>query len=281
MDNNRIFETLFKRDADDGGNAAMLRQVVADHPSFSIGHYFLLHKTAPGTSGYQEELKRTALFFNNPHWLNFRLKQTDLLIANPAGTGSNQANNYSAANEQPANNKTDQTEQPVMNPEPIITETDPGILPTSGQSMAEQPVPDQPAAEEPARVLTTDAMLFEPMHMVDYFASQGIKLSEEALAAGKLGKQLKSFTEWLKTMKKIETGSIRPDGEPVNETDQRVQQLAAESNADNEVLTESMAEVLALQGKAARAIEVYRKLSLLNPSKSAYFAAKIDSLNAN
>ncbi len=117
--------------------------------------------------------------------------------------------------------------------------------------------------------------LFEPMHMVDYFASQGIKLSEEVQTADKLGKQLKSFTEWLKTMKKIHTGNQPQDGV---QTDQTVEALAEMSNQQNEVITEAMAEVFARQGKAAKAIEVYQKLSLLNPAKSAYFAAKIENL---
>jgi len=39
-----------------------------------------------------------------------------------------------------------------------------------------------------------------------------------------------------------------------------------------------MAEVWEKQGNAAKAIEVYTKLSLLDPSKSLYFAAKIEDL---
>jgi hypothetical protein len=39
-----------------------------------------------------------------------------------------------------------------------------------------------------------------------------------------------------------------------------------------------MAEVWERQGNREKAMEVYNKLSLLNPSKRAYFAAKIDSL---
>jgi len=281
MNNQGIFTALFKRDGNDGGNAAWLEQVVADHPCFSIGRYFLLQQTEPGTSRYRQELKKTALFFNNPHWLNFRLKQPDQQTIPPAETGSTANHVISEVHDEPENKVPEQTEQPAMNPETNHPEPIAASLPAVDPDRTAQPLNAQSAPDEPARILTTDAMLFEPMHMVDYFASQGIKLSEEALTADKLGKQLKSFTEWLKTMKKIETGSIGTDGAPVNEADRRVQQLAAKSNADNEVLTESMAEVLALQGKAARAIEVYRKLSLLNPSKSAYFAAKIDSLNAN
>ena len=51
---------------------------------------------------------------------------------------------------------------------------------------------------EPKGVLS-----FEPYHTVDYFASQGIKLSQEDNTKDKFGKQLKSFTEWLKSMKRL------------------------------------------------------------------------------
>ena len=43
----------------------------------------------------------------------------------------------------------------------------------------------------------------DPYHTVDYFASQGIKLVLEKDPKDKLGKQLKSFTQWLKHMKKV------------------------------------------------------------------------------
>ena len=125
---------------------------------------------------------------------------------------------------------------------------------------------------------TENALTFEPMHMVDYFASQGIKLSDEVQPADKLGKQLKSFTEWLKTMKKIHV----PDTEAnAGISDMAIQALAAKSNKEDEIVTESMAEVLLQQGKAGKAIEVYKKLSLLNPAKSAFFAAKIEQLKGS
>lgn len=116
---------------------------------------------------------------------------------------------------------------------------------------------------------------FEPLHTVDYFASQGIKISEEDLANDHLGKQVKSFTAWLKSMKKLHPGQL-PDQ---NEVVEKIIQSASEtSNLDAHVLTEAMAEVLVKQNKQEKAIEMYQKLSLLNPSKSAYFAAKIESL---
>jgi hypothetical protein len=119
--------------------------------------------------------------------------------------------------------------------------------------------------------------LFEPLHTVDYFASQGIKISEEGLN-DHLGKQVKSFTAWIKSMKKLHPGKLPEQ----NEVIERLIQASSEvSNQNANVLTEAMAEVLVKQGKQEKATEMYQKLSLLNPSKSAYFAAKIESLKTD
>ena len=64
-------------------------------------------------------------------------------------------------------------------------------------------------------------------------------------------------------------------------SDIAIQALAAKSNKEGEIVTEAMADVLIQQGKARKAIEVYKKLSLLNPSKSAFFAAKIEQLKGS
>ncbi len=125
-----------------------------------------------------------------------------------------------------------------------------------------------PAAEE-------DAPLFEPLHTTDYFASQGIKISEESISDDKLGKQVKSFTEWLKSMKKIHPSKLVMQNEGI---EQLVQTAAEQSNAEADIITEAMADVLLRQGKIAKAVEIYEKLSLIYPTKSAYFAAKIESL---
>lgn len=121
-----------------------------------------------------------------------------------------------------------------------------------------------------------DELLFEPLHITDYFASQGIKISTEINPADELGKQLKSFTEWLKVMKKLSTKKI--EELPVTGAETEVLAIAEKSNTGEEVLTETMAEVYLRQGKYQKAIETYQKLSLLNPSKSAYFAALIDKI---
>ncbi len=140
----------------------------------------------------------------------------------------------------------------------------------SALTQAENP----PKDEEPAKGTLPQEWLFEPLHTTDYFASQGIKLSEEVQTTDKLGKQLKSFTEWLKTMKKVHDSKQTSDV-PL---DVSVQNMAEKSNVEQEVLTETMAEAFLKQGKKEKAIETYQKLSLLNPAKSAFFAAKIENL---
>lgn len=122
---------------------------------------------------------------------------------------------------------------------------------------------------------TEDTISFEPLHTSDYFASLGIKFSDEVKADDKFGKHLKSFTEWLKTMKKIHPDQLPQQTE---QSESSIQQMAEKSNTEGEVLTEAMAEVLLQQGKLGKAIELYQKLSLLNPLKSAYFAAKINAI---
>ena len=46
----------------------------------------------------------------------------------------------------------------------------------------------------------------------------------------------------------------------------------------DDIVTEEIAEIYAAQGLKNQAVEIYRKLSLLNPKKSAYFASQIEKL---
>lgn len=157
------------------------------------------------------------------------------------------------------------TEQPAEEPNPTPVEQSPAEVTSS------TPTPPPPA-EEPA----ASTPIFEPYHTVDYFASQGIRLVLEENPSDKLGKQLKSFTDWLKVMRKLpqKNREIVPD----IAAERQVQAIAAHSIERKEVVTEAMAEVLAKQGMREKATEMYRKLSLLEPEKSAYFAEKIEKL---
>ncbi len=141
---------------------------------------------------------------------------------------------------------------------------------------AEQATQSGLPAPQPGNEVAADALLFEPFHTVDYFASQGIKLSQEEIPKDKFGKQLMSFTAWLKTMKKLPAAEAAKSMDP--QAEQKVEHLAAHSVSSPEVVTETMAEVWMKQGQPQKAAEVYHKLSLLYPSKKVYFAAKLEDL---
>jgi hypothetical protein len=135
------------------------------------------------------------------------------------------------------------------------------------------------ASAEEANADTKNAVVpIDPYYTIDYFASQGIKLDLEKNPDDKLGKQVKKFTQWLKHMKKLGPEDTLPT-ETITQGEIEAQHIADSSNKAREVVTEAMALVLEKQGKNAKAIELYKKLSFLNPHKSAYFAHKIKNLN--
>jgi hypothetical protein len=269
-----LFDAILQQNQQGLTEREYLEQVAKQHPYFIPAQFYLLQQMQDTDAGYDGQAAKTAVLFNNPHWLNFQLQQV-----HTAGIIEEEDENIS----------------PLIIPEPAIApivETQKEPQTEEELMLAEDEEPHDEAIEMEEEIAPIKITLpnmeaspanenepaFEPMHLVDYFASQGIKLSEEVQTADKLGKQLKSFTEWLKTMKKIHI----PDSEAsAGITDIAIQALAAKSNKEGEIVTEAMADVLVQQGKAAKAIEVYQKLSLLNPSKSAFFAAKIEQLKGS
>ncbi|MEX0636457.1 MAG: hypothetical protein WD135_06790 [Ferruginibacter sp.] len=292
---NSLYKNIFNKDLEDPGNPAFLQQVTKEHPYFSLAHFFQLKNTDEKNKDYPAIAAITALHFNNPFLLNAQLQ-------------------YSSEDEEIILQQIEPIIEPLINVDEMIAEkekeesfsTDYGVEPNAAFSSShsalltnehelefvlapEELVIEEVRVEEAEQssnetspeihiplptMETADIIAFEPLHATDYFASQGIKLSQEILPNDKLGKQLKSFTEWLKTMKKVhEAAPLQND-----QVDSYVQHMAENSNKNVEVVTETMAEVFIQQGKINKAKEIYVKLSLLNPPKSAYFAAKLENL---
>ncbi|WP_276485918.1 hypothetical protein [Paraflavitalea pollutisoli] len=147
-----------------------------------------------------------------------------------------------------------------------------------------QPLPGIAGLMEAFKPVLADSEepVFEPYHTIDYFASLGVKLRQEDLK-DKLGIQLKSFTEWLRGMKRITPTTPIPE-EITQQFDdalaQVIQEIAGHSVEGKEVITEAMAEVWVKQGSKQKAIAIYEKLSLQNPAKSPYFATRIEQIKA-
>ena len=148
--------------------------------------------------------------------------------------------------------------------------------------------------------------LIQPLYTEDYFLHQGIPVSEKIpdeveshpAAKAKSLMVVMSFSEWLihfktkgerekeeqedqkalKTMWQKEKLAAALEEEN-DEIPENVFEMAVNSIAKEEDLaSESLAEILIKQGKYGKAIDMYRKLSLRNPQKIAYFARKIEAL---
>jgi len=153
-------------------------------------------------------------------------------------------------------------------------------------------------------VAENDETLILPIYTEDYFLHQGVHVSNDIPETPELTETEKakslmvvmSFSEWLMFYK---TRSMQ---EKEEQEDQRAlksmwqkEKLAAALEEENEeipenvfemamnsisveddLISESLADIYIKQGKYDRAVEMYRKLSLRNPQKSAYFARKIE-----
>lgn len=153
--------------------------------------------------------------------------------------------------------------------------------------------------------------LIYPIYTQDYFLQQGEKVSDELPAEisdlienGHTDEEDKSlmvmmsFSEWLlhfkntsrkqeeekKDQKALKTmwqkeklaAAIEEENEEIPEN---VFEMAVNSIAKEDGLaSESLADIYIKQGKYDKAIDMYRKLSLRNPQKNAYFARKIEEV---
>ncbi len=264
-----LFESIFKRDISSPGTRDFLAGIVNEYPYFTPAHFYLLEQTEKNTEAYKHQAAKTSLLFNNPLWLNYKLAKPGEIKSDEEQPAAPVAEVKEDVIEEHIEEVIDDRSEKQESFSAVIEKADEKGIAEALSHMMNVQLPDLSAP------VTEDTISFEPLHTTDYFASQGIKLSEEVRSDDKLGKNLKSFTEWLKTMKKIHPENMEP---PSAQTEVSIQQLAEKSNTENEVVTEAMADVLIQQGKRDKAIEVYQKLSLLNPLKSAYFAAKINNL---
>ena len=294
------FEHIFKQSFEDDSTESLLDSITRQYPYFGPAHFFLLAKTDQNIHHYQQQAAKTALYFNNTYWLDYQLNKYRVDHPKYANTKvvpllpdedqvhvvemtesivnqSIDSENKSQVNEdiQP-----DTILEPSNQPEEMVS---PELDETAVEQQNDPEVPPIQLNFDKSVIETTeDSFQFQPLHTSDYFASQGIRLSEQVAGTDKFGKQLKSFTEWLKTMKKIHSTAdfIQATGATpgIEKAETAVNELAEKSNTEAEILTEAMAEVLLQQGKSKKAQEVYEKLSLQNPAKNTYFAAKIEQL---
>ncbi|MGH2644782.1 MAG: hypothetical protein ACRDE2_12585 [Chitinophagaceae bacterium] len=153
---------------------------------------------------------------------------------------------------------------------------------TLQEESKEAPTESLPSAETKEEIQSqseqheaSSESVIQPLFTQDYFAYTGAKLPEKIENDKKpTMDQLRSFTGWLRTMKRSVTYSVDPD----SDGDKSIQDSSENAHPEQDAITETMAEVRASMGHYDKAIAIYEKLSLSNPEKSAYFAQKIEAL---
>lgn len=311
-----IVQHFFKENSLHDVAEADLQQFTNDYPYAIIGQFLLAEKMRhENQDSFHDQALRTSLYFNNPAWLYWQLQEhqeanleglkaaitmvdeppveeTKVVAETKPGTGEITAieNKPAEGTTAPVVQKSISLEDPatghiaaVGNQQSVKQEAKVEEAPkeaakaeenTSAVALAE-------AVNAPAAQPVINEIGFDPYHTIDYFASQGIKLKLEELAKDKLGQQLKSFTEWLRSMKRIGPAGINGAGAQLDETAQQaIQSIADTSIEGKDIVTEAMAEVWVKQGNYRKAIAIYEKLSLQNPVKSPYFADRIQQLKA-
>ena len=96
------------------------------------------------------------------------------------------------------------------------------------------------------------------------------------------------FTDWLEGLKKSRKSKDTDDksSEEKKKKKKKKKKKAKKDKAklkheleQAEIISETLAELMAKQGYTEKAIEMYTRLSLLFPEKNSYFASKIEDLN--
>lgn len=284
-------DVSLKQKLQEFGLAQSPEKLVSDYPYFGIGHLLVALK-----NGEKNSKQKAAAYFNNSLWLNWLLENG--LDKSPTILPSQQPDQQAlkdipeSESVQPEENtpnavtKTIELQQDIIaDPEVFVGENnrekteetllakDDEIQPEVKENLSRLLEEQLNAFKAPIDPKNQNAVA-SPFFTVDFFASQGIKLSVGS--ADKLEGKVKKFTEWLSLLKNKSPNPTDLGTDP--ETEKIIESIAQSSNHTQEVVTETMAEVLIKQGKKQKAIQLYEKLSFLNPSKSAYFAAKIEEL---
>ena len=287
---NNIVKNLFQKMNISELTQESLDEYKSSYPYSAIGYLLSARLKKEKGLAFEEDASRAALFINNPMWLHALLNEQYTSDTNPFIIPVSKTSTPVIVPIQ----KSTVTETATIAPE-TATEITPEIVEAvSINSEPEQLTPAElivpeetktvapleiiPPTEMPKVEPTSSApeMIFEPYHTIDYFASQGIKLKLDDLNDDQFSRQLKSFTEWLRTMKRI--SPVQETSVPgVKEEDDAVLQQTNKVE-ETDIATEAMAEVWLKQCQKNRALAIYHKLSLQNPAKSHYFASKIEKL---
>jgi len=263
-----------------------LQAIVQRYPYFALAQFLLSKKIKDEHDPNAEtQMQKTALYFSNPLWFDYLTTDSHVQVGNSSNESlhsfEQQVEEFSETNNtteaKNVSNEIDQsTAEQEDDPE---SNDDEETVDTSDEEHEKISKLIEQYLSEFKRPLDEDGEIpieTRVYHAIDYFASQGIKLEPGQIKHDMFGVKVKKFTDWLKQIKKVNQNPT--DLGTDSETEHLIEKIAQTSNEAKDIVTETMAEVLLKQGKTEKAIQLYNKLSFLDPSKSTYFAAKINEL---
>jgi len=272
-----MIQSLFQRESMDEMTLDELKRHAEAFPFSSIVQFLYTCKLKSQYHlDFPEAVSKTALFFDDSSWLNYQLREEGEKGNFRKIIYDSQFNNIS---EDEVVEEVEGVKE-VEGVEGVEVDFDEneGVFHDTSMVQPTENI-DQKETVKGTPVETNNDFEFPltPYHTVDYFASLGIKINMEG-DKDELSLKVKSFTAWLKTMKRLqpiaETVTIK-DIQSILDTQNE------KENQTEAVLTEAMAEVYLKQGLREKAIEVYDKLSLQNPLNSHIFADKISQIKEN
>jgi len=271
-----LVQSLFEKESLEEMTLDEFRKIADQYPYSSIVQFLYSCKLKSVYHlDFPEQVTHTALFFSSPQWLHYQL-------SDESEKGNFRLTQY----DRHFNNISEDVPVELPETQDVDEEEDnmwDNSLPENReeQTTTEEPIlsidKESEIEADPVSLTTSSSIPIEPYHTVDYFASQGIRTNLND-PQDELGKKVKTFTAWLKTMKRLQPA------EEISEIEDNDEEIDSgfDQPANTEIIaTEAMAEVYLKQGLTQKAIEVYAKLSLQNPANSHIFAAKIIQIKEN
>ncbi|MGF6847173.1 tetratricopeptide (TPR) repeat protein [Chitinophaga sp. W3I9] len=305
MTANRIIAHVFLQPSLELVNEAAMEQLVADHPYFSAARLLLAKKVYQETGNLHHPAVKKALLYSDQHHYAYQLITAEEVLqvvenrvaaiipedALPEVMEEPEAP-IAVADFEPGN--ASHTATAEILPPPVVMPAA-----TNGQDHAEAVDEEESTSSGPIKIFPMAAaeeeteLIFQPLYTDDYFAYKRLKNPDEADDLNEQGAaEMKSFTSWLRQMKDNFAGKTSKDWyhqqlhrmyeeEEEPEVSETVEKMAMDSIVfNNDIVSETLAEIWVRQQQYGNAIKIYQKLSLLNPDKNAYFAQKILDLKS-
>ena len=279
-----MIQSLFQRESMDEMTLDELKSHAEAFPYSSIIQFLYTCKLKSQYHlDFPEAVSKTALFFDDSSWLNYQLREEGekgnfrkILY----GSQHKDANEVEGLNLPAEDRGFEGLNLPAegRGVEVVDFDENEGGFHDPAIVQAIEKIELQDPNTNPASGTNKDFdFQLTPYHTIDYFASLGIKINMEN-EKDELSLKVKSFTAWLKTMKRLQPG---PETVTVKDIQSILNTQNDKENQPEAILTEAMAEVYLKQGLREKAIDVYDKLSLQNPLNSHKFADKISQIKEN